>query len=136
MTLGAEADAATISAFVAPRGRRERLLKVLGSKKRRRELDRALSHEDLWEVSTVRALAREQQTPEGVLAALAELGAPDHCRVLGGPLDRQELPLAAALRDVVGSLCGCVVICVPGRLAYHEGEDRNARTILVRRPGS
>jgi len=134
MTLGPQAEAATIAAFVASPRRRDRLLKVLDTKKRRSEFDRALSHEDLWDVTAVRALGYEQQTADGVHSALRKLGAPDQCRVLGGPLDGEELSLKVALRDVVGSLCGCVVICVAGRLAYHEGEEPSDRSILVRKP--
>jgi hypothetical protein len=134
MALGPQAEAATIAAFVASRGRRDRLLKVLDTKKRRSEFDRALSHEDLWDVTAVRTLRHEQQTADGVHAALRGLGAPDRCRVLGGPLDAEELSLEVALRDVVGSLCGCLVICVAGRLAYHEGEEQSERSILVREP--
>jgi hypothetical protein len=42
-------EAETLNACVASRRRRERLTGVLQTKKRHSELDRALSHQDLWD---------------------------------------------------------------------------------------
>jgi hypothetical protein len=38
------------------------------------------------------------------------------------------------MSDVVGSSSGTFVSCIPGRLAYFEGEDPGARFILLRTP--
>jgi hypothetical protein len=34
--------------------------------------------------------------------------------------------------EIVGTLDACLVICTPGRLAYHESEDLRRRVILIR----
>ena len=42
------------------------------------------------------------------------------------------MPLHDALNDVVGSSDGTFVSCIPGKLAYFEGEEPNERYILER----
>jgi hypothetical protein len=47
-------------------------------------------------------------------------------------LDGQEVDLRAALEDVVGYNDGTFISCIPGRLAYFEGEGPNERYVLER----
>jgi len=126
-------EAQTLDAFVASRPRRERLIGALTTKKRWTELDEALSHEDLWDDRYVVALSHDEQNAESVAVILRERGAPATCRILGGSRDGDELELREALNAVVGMLDACLVICVPGRLAYHESEDPGRRVVLARR---
>ena len=47
-------------------------------------------------------------------------------------IDGKELELEAALGEVVGNNAGAILSCVPGKLAYFEGEDESlllAKTI-------
>jgi hypothetical protein len=62
---------------------------------------------------------------------LRAAGAPD-CHVPGGSADTdgRDLPLREALALVVGSRLGALIICIPGELAYHEGEEDNDRWLL------
>ena len=47
-------------------------------------------------------------------------------------LDGQELQLEEALRQIVGRGTGTFVSCVPGQLAYFEGEEPRERWLLSR----
>ena len=60
------------------------------------------------------------------------MGAPESCHVIGGENDGEEMELLTALKQVVGYGAGTVLSCVPGTLAYFEGEIRE-RFLLVRK---
>ena len=126
------AEAETLRAFIASSCRQERLVSMLTTKKRQAELDRALSHEDLWDERYVRNLAADEQNATVIATLLRERGASETCRVLGGTRDGEELALDVALNEIVGTLDACLVICTAGRPAYHESEDLRRRAILVR----
>lgn len=78
------------------------------------------------------ALAPDRHTPASIEALLAEFGAPPVCYLVSesASLDGAELSLHEALLAVIGSGCGTVIICQPGRLAFYEGEDPERRFVL------
>ncbi len=59
------------------------------------------------------------------------MGAPESCHFIGGEHDGEDVELLSALKEVVGYGTGTVLSCVPGKLAYFEGEIRE-RFLLVR----
>jgi hypothetical protein len=59
------------------------------------------------------------------------MGAPDTCAVIGGENDGKDMELLTALKQIVGYGTGTVLSCIPGKLAYFEGEVRE-RFLLVR----
>lgn len=63
------------------------------------------------------------------------LGAPSLCNVISvdSELDGCEMDLSDALTKIVGRGQGTFVCCVPGELAYFEGEEHNERYILLPR---
>ncbi len=64
---------------------------------------------------------------------VAASSAPDTCYVMGGEdLDGRTLDLRDALQEVVGRNIGTVLSCIPGKLAYYEGENEGERYILER----
>lgn len=69
-----------------------------------------------------------------ILGELQRRGAPDVCYVISsnGELDQRTMPLEEALREVYGCFLGTLICCLPGRLAYYEGEDLGERYILHR----
>lgn len=129
---GETAEAKTLQAFIASPRRRDRLIGVLTTKKRYTELDRGLSHEDLWDSRYVKRLAAAEQNSRSVASRLREYRAPARCHVLGGIRDGEDMDLDDALRAIVGTLDACLVICIPGHLAYHESEEPTRRVLLVR----
>ena len=42
------------------------------------------------------------------------------------------MPLRDALEGTIGQGMGTIICCVPGRLAYFEGEDMGARFVLAK----
>jgi hypothetical protein len=59
------------------------------------------------------------------------MGAPETCHVIGGEHDGKDMDLLTALKQIVGYGTGTVLSCLPGKLAYFEGEIRE-RFLLVR----
>jgi hypothetical protein len=62
------------------------------------------------------------------------LGAPNSCYVMSavGDLDGREMDLQEALDLTVNHDNGTLISCIPGQLAYYEGDD-SCRYILQRR---
>jgi hypothetical protein len=75
-----------------------------------------------------------EQNPADILLLLRKRGAPGECIFLAedAALDGRRLPLDEAVAAVVGRGMGAFISCVPGRLAYFEGEDPSERCILER----
>lgn len=72
------------------------------------------------------------QNPRSLLEQLRTLGAPKHCYVVSqhAQLDQPECSLESALQRTVGFIPDTIISCVPGVLAYYEGEPPNQRFIL------
>jgi hypothetical protein len=128
-----EHAAALIGAFILAE-RRERYLTLLTSARGRAKLRAALAHFRDLEPRTARPVPAAQQTPRGVASLLRAHGAPAECVLLAedAALDGQRLALEAALEAVVGRGMGAFVSCVPGRLAYYEGEEPGEGYLLER----
>ena len=124
---------ALLNAFVRPE-RRARYLGLLASAKGRAKLRAQLAHfRDLD--PRFAAPVPGGQGPAAIAALLVDRGAPPVCYVLSedADLDGREMPLAEGLAAVVGRGMGTFLSCVPGRLAYFEGEDAGERFVLERR---
>lgn len=105
--------------FVQKYRARWRAAIAAGGKRRARELER-LNHNDYCDD---RFATPADHRPDVVYAELKRRGAPDRCHVIGGgELDGQELELLSALSEVESSGYGAILSCLPGRLAYFEGE--------------
>lgn len=124
---------AVIRAFVAPE-RQDRFLALLRSERGREKLRCQLAHFGALDVRFAQRIAGSAQTPECIARLLRAEGAPETCVLLAEDtaLDGRAMPLEDALREVVGRGLGAFVSCVPGRLAYFEGEDAGARYLLRR----
>ena len=125
--------AALIRAFVA-RERQERLLALLGSERGRTKLRAGLAHFAGLDPRHALPLSGADQSPGAIARGLRDRGAPATCVLLAedATLDGRELGLDEALQRVVGRGMGAFVSCVPGRLAYFEGEGPHERYILER----
>ena len=76
----------------------------------------------------------ESQGASGLYDLLRRRGAPDSCYVMSavGELDGSEMDLRDALELTVNHDNGTLISCIPGQLAYYEG-DGGCRYILQRR---
>jgi hypothetical protein len=121
----ANPEIAFIDAFVT-KNRRERLRCLVGSPRRRKQFLQELAHFKWLDQRNVRTLASRAQKPEDIAKLLKQKGAPDVCFVVSedSNLDRQQLPLLAALEQVVGYGMGTFISCIPGKLAYFEDEEQ------------
>ena len=120
-----------VETFVS-RDRRDRVRGQLRNHKRRRKYLDRLNHTPDLDDRFLYKVPPPQQHVSEILALLRKRGAPESCFAISGPdgLDRTELPLEEALSAVVGRGIGTVLSCLPGRLAYYEGEDAGERYIL------
>lgn len=114
--------------------KRERLASLLSGKGRWRGVVE-LSHPDCIDDRFSTRLAGED--PDQLLHRLTKLGAGEHCYIISNAeeIDGRTMNLSDALREVIGIGLGTVVSCVPGQVAFYEGEyGPTERMILTRRP--
>ena len=124
---------ALIRAFVSPE-RQERYLALLKSARGRAKLRERLAHTRDLDPRFAHAIPSGAHTPGEIARLLLTRGAPAVCVLFAEDpsLDGIELPLEEALSAVVGRGMGTFISCLPGRLAYFEGEERGNRYILER----
>jgi hypothetical protein len=127
-------EATLISTFVNPT-KRKHLIEILANPKRRHRATATLAHFNDLDPSTVVPLESAAQSPAAIESALRSRGAGESCHVISEnrAIDGKHLPLKLALDKVVGQGMGTLLSCVPGELAYYEGEGPSDRCILARR---
>ena len=123
-----------IKAFIMPT-KRQRYLDFVSKPKTRQKFLLELAHFNSRDPRYLLTIPPGKQHPKDIAQILTQKGAPALCWVTSedSRLDDKEMPLAEALHDVVGRQMGTFLSCIPGRLAYFEGEDMGARWILERR---
>src|SRR5262245_1628066 len=102
------AEEATIRAFVVA-AKRDRLLTLLGSSKRRRKALDALNHFAGWDSRDTQAVKSSD-----VLAVLQNAGAPSDCHVISdaSDLDGRDMPLVDAVSACEAySVASVLVVC-------------------------
>lgn len=131
----AEHEESVVKAFIVRRKRDRMLFQLANPKRRRTGLDALYDFRDLDDRFVV-PVPPHQQSPESIAKALRSYGAPDSCWVIStdDSLDGREMLLDEALAAVVGHREGNLISCVPGKLAFFEGEGPEDRCILRRTP--
>lgn len=121
-----------IRAFFLPT-KRQRYLDFVSKPKTRQKFLRELAHFKSLDARYLTKIPANKQHAIDIAQILVQKGAPLLCWVTSedSRLDGKEMPLADALREVVGYQMGTFLSCVPGKLAYFEDEDD--RWILERR---
>ena len=124
---------ALVRAFITPE-RQDRYLGLLASPRGRAKLRARLAHLRDLDARFGRPIPSADHTPAAISRLLRARGAPGMCVLLAedAALDGRELPLDEALGAVVGRGMGTFISCLPGRLAYYEGEDPRERYLLER----
>jgi hypothetical protein len=122
-----------IRAFIRPE-RAPRYLALLAKRGGREKLRAQLAHLPDLALEYAHPIPGGEANPGAIGRLLMAQGAPWTCYCLseGTDLDGKVLPLANALEQVVGRGIGTLLSCVPGQLAYFEGEDPGRRFILSR----
>ena len=126
-------SAAIITAFIRPE-RAPRYLALLNKRGGREKLRAKLAHSADLDPRFAKPLAGDDARADGIERLVKAKGAPAICYCLSenDELDGRDLPLGAALEEVVGRGMGTFISCLPGRLAYFEGEEARERYVLVR----
>ena len=126
-----ELEKSLVAAFVIPQ-KRSRYNSLLETGKGRDKVRRSLAHSPDWDPRFIRQI--ENQNPRAIQEVLRKMGAPRDCYVLSenDRYDAKRMDLLDALMGAVGYGMGTVISCVPGRLAFYEGEGPGVRYILNR----
>ena len=130
-------ERAFVNSFVTPK-RKSRYLGLLESKKGRRKFLGILNHfRDLDDRFSAHVSDSFEITYE-IAQILKKKNAPDKCYVISDnkEIDGRQMDLTAALEEVVGNGIGTILSCIPGKLAYFEGEEPHERYILERSLGN
>jgi hypothetical protein len=122
---------AVIRAFFTPE-RRKRYITLLHSRRGRVKLRQALAHLHALDRRYTRSVPPDVHEVRAITRLLQQRGAPETCYVLAEDpeLDDRCLPLQDALTAIVGRGSGAILSCIPGKLAYYEGEDVGERYLL------
>ena len=125
-----------VKAFIR-REKHDRFLSFLSHPKKRRKATDMLYHlRDLDERHTVQ-IKLDGLSPDEISRQLRDRGASKTCWVIStnSKLDAQELDIQVVLKEIVGGGDGSLLSCIPGELAYYEGESPNNRCMLQRSIG-
>jgi hypothetical protein len=124
-------EEALFEAFVVP-NKRQRYRELLATQRGRDKIRASLDHFDDLDPRFCKQMASSE--PADVLGVLKRLGAPSQCYVISSnrELDKREMDLAEALEKIIGGGSGSFISCVPGRLAYFEGEEPKSQYICYR----
>ena len=116
-------ETAFVKAFIV-KDKQERYLQLLASPKRRREIVDRFNHNLDFEPKYAVLVPKELRTADKLAHLLRTRGAGETCHIIADSLesDGQDLPLRAALAEVIAHDFGSVLCCFPGRLAFHKAE--------------
>ena len=122
-----------VNTFVQPE-KQERYIGFLRSLKNRRKFLDELYHFKDFAPTCMFDLSGKIDSCEGLLSDLRRRGAPDNCYVISAHpyLDGVTRPLKDAISEVFSLIDGTLIFCIPGQLAYYEGEAPKNRYILHR----
>jgi hypothetical protein len=128
-------DSSDAAAFISPdkRHRFERLYeRRTRSSKDLNKWSAFMSSSEMLDPTILVPLEPSVQ-PSDLHRQLVRLGAPDSCEVVTDSAKGEgRSPLMAAINAVFGQGFGAIIVCVPGRLGYYEGEPFGDRYILHR----
>ncbi len=128
-------EKALFQAFAVP-SKRHRYNELLDTKRGRDKICFSLDHFKDLDPRFCKKVQPAEHNPADILQILRSLGAPSVCYVMSSDseLDGREMGLSDALTNVVGRGQGTFISCVPGKLAYFEGEEPHERYICHREP--
>lgn len=130
-TVAKDRDRAVIESFIQ-QSKRQRWLELMRSDKGRNKLRSALAHFADFDPGTIVPISPNQQHPRSIHRLLTDSGAPRICSLISenANWDGLDMELDIALQEIVGNGFGTIVNCIPGKLAYFEGEGPKRRFIL------
>ncbi len=114
--------------------RKDRVVASLANPKHRAKLRSSLAHCKWLDQRFRVEFEPSEHSADRLASLLRKHGAPELCRLISerSELDGAGMSLPDALERIVGYGMGTIVICIPDRLAYYEGEEQGERYLLVR----
>lgn len=105
---------------------------LLNSAKGRAKLRARLAHLSDLDAAYVRQMAPSGQNAADIINQLKKSGAPDECHIIAEhpDYDQKLMPLEDAFAQLFASGIAYFISCLPGKLAYYEGETMHERYIL------
>ena len=113
--------------------KQDRLMSFAKNIKNRKKFSSSLVHSKNINGKYIQHIPSENQTASRIEMLLKQMGAPDICYVISEHtrMDKMQSDLSSILSQVVGSGMSSVICCIPGKLAYYEGEERGERYLLI-----
>jgi hypothetical protein len=129
-----EHEEALIRAFIMPAKRSRYLERLASPKARKKFIAEHLYHMADLDTRYAKQIEPGSQFVEQIHHLLTSRGAPESCYLVSTntELDGSTIDLLSALQRTVAQFEGTFISCIPGRLAYFEGEGKNERYILER----
>jgi hypothetical protein len=111
--------------------RQERYLNLMATAKGRKKFRTYLAHFKDLESKFCQPVHKLQHSSE-LIVLLRSAGSPDLCYVISenSEYDMKTLPLADAVQRLFNSGFAFFLSCLPGKLAYYEGEERYQQFLL------
>lgn len=105
--------------------KRNRYLQFLESLKNRKKFIKELAHFKDFDARNVTSIPENQQNENDIENRLNALGAKKECYIISedNKIDATQMQLKSAIHKVLGKGMGTIISCIPGKLAYYEGED-------------
>lgn len=127
---GPEREKELLRAF-AVASKRDRYVELLATRKGREKVRLGLDHFSDLDPKRCTIVAAGDQTPARIATLLRTHNAPTTCYVMSSDTDLEGrvFDLHEALIEIVGSGFGSFICCIPGRLAYFEGEEPGERYV-------
>jgi hypothetical protein len=120
-----------INTFISDR-QRQRINTLLKNKKGRQKIRGLLPHSIEFKPQYVYKIPANKQTVEDILSLLVSKNAPESCYLISEhtSFDGKIMKLEDAINIIVDSGIATLISCIPGKLAYYEGESLKNRLIL------
>jgi hypothetical protein len=108
--------------------KKERVAQLLADPKRRQKILNTLAHEKgMFDRAVIVPVPEGRDSAAGIYACLKDWDAPEDCYLISedAEWDGKHFKLAGIIGEVMGTGMGTIVSCIPGQLAFYEGERRD-----------
>ncbi len=122
-----------IKSFII-KDKKQRYYDLIRSKKGRLKIKSLLCHAHIADIvdEFKFLLPTKNQMLSTILKILKSHNAKNTCQLIfeSKIINNEEMELEDALKKFFGQSSGIIISCIPGKLAYYEGEDTDERYII------
>lgn len=115
---------------------KEKQDRMLAIRHNRKKLRLLLAHKIELKKQFVHFLKNDEAKAENLYLMLKKYGASDICYTIceNSKYDYQEVNLKEVLSKILNRDFGIIISCIPGKLAYYQGEDVLCKILLIQEP--